>query len=124
MIPAHPLALNANRQLNEANQRGLTRYYAKAGAGGIAVAVHTTQFTIREHGLLEPVLKMAIEEWKPIGAKTRTPFQVERVATMFGHYDKFGLSGGNGRVLAMILGRKPTSYRDFAARVARERGFR
>jgi len=67
VIPAHPLALTADRQLNEANQRGLTRYYAKAGAGGIAVAVHTTQFTIRDHGLLEPVLKMAIEEWKPTG---------------------------------------------------------
>lgn len=67
VIPAHPLALTASRQLNEANQRGLTRYYANAGAGGIAVAVHTTQFSIRDHGLLEPVLKMAIEEWQPTG---------------------------------------------------------
>jgi dihydrodipicolinate synthase/N-acetylneuraminate lyase len=67
VIPAHPLALTASRQLNEANQRGLTRYYANAGAGGIAVAVHTTQFAIRDHGLLEPVLKMAMEEWQPTG---------------------------------------------------------
>ena len=67
VIPAHPLALTASRQLSEVNQRGLTRYYANAGAGGIAVAVHTTQFAIREHGLLEPVLKMAIEEWQPTG---------------------------------------------------------
>ena len=67
VIPAHPLALTASRQLNEAKQRGLTRYYAGAGAGGIAVAVHTTQFAIREHGLLEPVLKMAMEEWQPTG---------------------------------------------------------
>jgi dihydrodipicolinate synthase/N-acetylneuraminate lyase len=63
VIPAHPLALNASRQLDESRQRGLTRYYAAAKAGGIAVGVHTTQFTIRNHGLLEPVLRMAREEW-------------------------------------------------------------
>jgi dihydrodipicolinate synthase/N-acetylneuraminate lyase len=63
VIPAHPLALTAARSLNEERQRGLTRYYRNAGAGGIAVAVHTTQFAIREHGLLERVLKLAREEW-------------------------------------------------------------
>lgn len=63
VIPAHPLALNRERQLDEARQRGLTKYYAEAGAGGIAVGVHTTQFAIRERGLLEPVLRMAREEW-------------------------------------------------------------
>jgi dihydrodipicolinate synthase/N-acetylneuraminate lyase len=62
VIPAHPLALNAERKLDERRQRALTRYYLAAGAGGVAVAVHTTQFTIREHGLLEPVLKLAQEE--------------------------------------------------------------
>ena len=62
VIPAHPLALNAQRKLDERRQRALTRYYLAAGAGGIAVAVHTTQFTIREHGLLEPVLQLAQEE--------------------------------------------------------------
>jgi dihydrodipicolinate synthase/N-acetylneuraminate lyase len=62
VIPAHPLALNAQRKLDERRQRGLTRYYLAAGAGGVAVAVHTTQFTIREHGLLEPVLQIAQEE--------------------------------------------------------------
>jgi hypothetical protein len=62
VIPAHPLALNAQRKLDERRQRGLTRYYLAAGAGGVAVAVHTTQFTIREHGLLEPVLQLAMEE--------------------------------------------------------------
>lgn len=67
VIPAHPLALDADRKMNEARQRGLTRYYAQSGAGGVAVAVHTTQFTIREHGLLEPVLRLAMEEWKPTG---------------------------------------------------------
>jgi uncharacterized protein YbjT (DUF2867 family) len=63
-----------------------------------------------------------IEEWKPIGARTRTPFQVERVARMFEHYDRHGLAGGNARVLQMILGRRPTGFRDFVRRVAAERG--
>jgi dihydrodipicolinate synthase/N-acetylneuraminate lyase len=64
VIPAHPLALNAQRQLDERRQRGLTRYYIAAGAGGIAVGVHTTQFAIREPkvGLLRPVLELAAEE--------------------------------------------------------------
>jgi hypothetical protein len=62
VIPAHPLALNSQRQLDERRQRALTRYYLAAGAGGIAVAVHTTQFAIREHALLEPVLQLAQEE--------------------------------------------------------------
>lgn len=62
VIPAHPLALTAQRQLDERRQRALTRYYVDAGAGGLAVAVHTTQFQIREVGLLEPVLRMAVEE--------------------------------------------------------------
>src|ERR1035441_9512229 len=48
VIPAHPLALNAERKLDERRQRALTRYYLAAGAGGIAVGVHTTQFAIRE----------------------------------------------------------------------------
>ena len=64
VIPAHPLALNAERRLDERRQRALTRYYVAAGAGGVAVGVHTTQFEIREprHGLFEPVLKLAAEE--------------------------------------------------------------
>lgn len=62
VIPAHPLALNANRKLDERRQRRLTRYYAAAGAGGIAVGVHTTQFAIREAGLYRPVLELAREE--------------------------------------------------------------
>lgn len=63
-IPAHPLALDANRRLDERRQRALTRYYLAAGAGGIAVGVHTTQFEIRDPkiGLLEPILSLAIEE--------------------------------------------------------------
>lgn len=64
VIPAHPLALNSARQLDERRQRALTRYYMDAGAGGIAVGVHTTQFEIRDEGvdLLEPVLRLASEE--------------------------------------------------------------
>jgi hypothetical protein len=64
VIPAHPLALNSSRKLDERRQRALTRYYLAAGAGGIAVGVHTTQFAIRDpkFGLLEPVLQIAAEE--------------------------------------------------------------
>jgi hypothetical protein len=64
VIPAHPLALNADRRLDERRQRALTRYYVAAGAGGLAVGVHTTQFAIRNPriGLFEPVLKLAAEE--------------------------------------------------------------
>ena len=64
VIPAHPLALDANRHLDERRQRALTRYYTAAGSGGLAIGVHTTQFAIREPrvGLFEPVLKLAAEE--------------------------------------------------------------
>jgi len=63
VIPAHPLALTAERKLDERRQRALTRYYCSAGAGGVAVGVHTTQFEIRDpaHGLFEPVLALANE---------------------------------------------------------------
>src|SRR4051812_32878496 len=62
VIPAHPLALTAERKLDERRQRALTRYYVAAGSGGIAVGVHTTQFAIREAGLLQPVLELARNE--------------------------------------------------------------
>ncbi len=62
VIPAHPLALTAERRLDERRQRALTRYYLASGAGGIAVGVHTTQFAIRKRGLLEPVLALTSEE--------------------------------------------------------------
>ena len=62
MIPAHPLALDAKRKLDVRRQRALTRYYLDAGAGGLAVGVHSTQFAIREAGLYEPVLRTAMEE--------------------------------------------------------------
>jgi Dihydrodipicolinate synthetase family len=66
VIPAHPLALDADRKLDPRRQRALTRYYLDAGAGGLAVGVHTTQFAIREAGLFEPVLELALRnaaEW-------------------------------------------------------------
>jgi dihydrodipicolinate synthase/N-acetylneuraminate lyase len=63
VIPAHPLALTAHRKLDERRQAALTRYYCEAGAGGVAVGVHTTQFAIRDPriGLFEPVLRLAID---------------------------------------------------------------
>ena len=61
-IPAHPLALNADRQFDPRRQRALTRYYLDAGAGGLAVGVHTTQFAIRDVGLHEPVLAAAMAD--------------------------------------------------------------
>jgi dihydrodipicolinate synthase/N-acetylneuraminate lyase len=66
VIPAHPLALTAERKLDERRQRALTRYYLGAGAGGVAVGVHTTQFAIRnpEFDLLRPVLELASEEMR------------------------------------------------------------
>lgn len=64
VIPAHPLALDASRRLDERRQRALSRYYLAAGAGGLAVGVHTTQFEIRDPavGLFRPVLQLAAEE--------------------------------------------------------------
>jgi hypothetical protein len=64
VIPAHPLALDEKRRLDERRQRALSRYYIAAGAGGLAVGVHTTQFAIRDprFGLFAPVLHVAAEE--------------------------------------------------------------
>jgi dihydrodipicolinate synthase/N-acetylneuraminate lyase len=64
VIPAHPLALTRERKLDERRQRALTRYYLAAGAMGIAVGVHTTQFAVRDpkYNLLRPVLELAAEE--------------------------------------------------------------
>jgi len=74
VIPAHPLVLNSDRQLDEMRQRRLTRYYMASGAGGVAVAVHTTQFEIRDpqYNLFEKVLSLAADEieW----AKIDRPF--------------------------------------------------
>jgi len=73
VIPACPLALNRRRKLDERRQRALFRYYIAAGAGGLAVGVHTTQFAIRDPriALFEPVLKMAAEEVQRAFASVR-----------------------------------------------------
>jgi len=86
VIPAHPLALDAERRLDERRQRALTRYYLDAGAGGLAVGVHATQFAIREAGLYEPVLRLAADtamDW------------VERPTAMIA-----GISGATTQALA------------------------
>lgn len=70
VIPAHPLALDADRRLDVRRQRALTRYYLDAGAGGLAVGVHTTQFAIREAGMYQPVLELAA---RSAGEWARTP---------------------------------------------------
>src|SRR5512147_2814714 len=82
VIPAHPLALDEARRLDERCQRALTRYYLDAGAGGVAVGVHSTQFAIREEGLYEPVLELAMQtarEWTPVGGR-RPLFMVAGLA--------------------------------------------
>src|SRR5437899_10665830 len=84
VIPAHPLALNASRKLDERRQRALSRYYIAAGAGGLAVGVHTTQFEIRDPkvGLFKPVLSLAAEEMTRAEANRREP--LVRVAGVCG----------------------------------------
>lgn len=75
VIPACPLALTARRRFDERRQRALIRYYAAAGAGGLAVGVHTTQFAIREpkHGLFRPLLELAAEELQRADHGRREP---------------------------------------------------
>jgi dihydrodipicolinate synthase/N-acetylneuraminate lyase len=97
-IPAQPLALNAQRQLDERRQRALSRYYIDAGVGGLAVGVHTTQFAIREVGLYEPVLRLAMEEarhWAPgrelamvagVCGRTEQALNEARLATSLGYH--------------------------------------
>ena len=79
VIPAHPLALNARRRLDERHQRALTRYYLAAGAGGLAVGVHTTQFEIHDPkvGLLRPVLELVEETARE--TRRQTPILVAGV---------------------------------------------
>ena len=84
VIPAHPLALTAERRLDERRQRALTRYYLDAGAGGLAVGVHTTQFAIRDprHGLHRPVLELAAETAR---AAANDGIVVPLIAGVVGH---------------------------------------
>ncbi len=81
-VPAHLLALDGERRFDARRQRAMSRYYLDAGAGGLAVGVHSTQFAIREAGLYQPVLSLAIEtarDWTPIGGK-RPLFMVAGLA--------------------------------------------
>ncbi len=84
VIPALPLALDKNRKLDERRQRALIRYYLDAGAGGVAVAVHTTQFEIRlpEINLYEPVLRIAREEFDNFVERSHKP--LIRIAGIIG----------------------------------------
>lgn len=84
VIPALPLALDENRKLDERRQRALMRYYLDAGVGGVAVAVHTTQFEIRlpAFNLYDPVLQIAREEFDLFSVKTGKP--VIRIAGVIG----------------------------------------
>jgi dihydrodipicolinate synthase/N-acetylneuraminate lyase len=84
VIPAHPLALDAQRRLSERHQRALTRYYLASGAGGMAVGVHTTQFAIRDtkHGLYAPILELAAETADQVLHEDPRPFA--RVAGVCG----------------------------------------
>ena len=90
VIPAHPLALGADRKFDKQSQRAISRYYVDAGSGGLAVGVHSTQFAIREVGLYKPVLELAIEtarDWtdRPLvmiaGAIGKTAQAVEEAKT-------------------------------------------
>lgn len=84
-IPALPLALDAGRKLSETHERALVRYYVDAGCSGLAVAVHSTQFEIREpqHSLLGPVLELASRTIDEEAAKSLRPFL--KIAGVCGH---------------------------------------
>lgn len=88
VIPAHPLALDGDGRFDERHQRALTRYYAAAGAGGLAVGVHTTQFAIRDPriGLFEPVLSVAREEMDRADTVRVTP--LARIGGICGKTDQ------------------------------------
>jgi dihydrodipicolinate synthase/N-acetylneuraminate lyase len=88
VIPASPLALTAERRLDERRQRALWRYYVAAGSGGLAIGVHTTQFAIRDPkiGLFEPVLKLAAEEMDRADANRAEP--LVRIAGICGRTEQ------------------------------------
>lgn len=75
VIPASPLALTADRKLDERRQRALWRYYVAAGAGGVAIGVHTTQFAIRDSqvGLFRPLLELGAEEITKLEKQSNKP---------------------------------------------------
>lgn len=129
MIPAHPLALTNLRTFDERRQRALTRYYLDAGAGGLAVGVHSTQFEIREakYELFEPVLRLAAEtinEWEGVhprkivriaGIVGQTPQALEEAALARKHGYHAGLIS-----MGALRGRTPEEMIQHTRRVAHE----
>src|SRR5512133_2139310 len=115
VIPAMPLALNSKRKLDEKRQRALIRYYLDAGSGGLAVAVHTTQFAIRkpEIGLYDPLLSIASEEFTRFTSKTG--IQVIRIAGVIGKTEQavkeagLALKNGYHAVLLSVAAFKDAS---------------
>lgn len=120
VIPALPLALNASRHLDERRQRALLRYYAAAGAGGIAVGVHTTQFAIRDPriGLFEPLLALAEEEMNRADCRRDVPlfrvagicgntvqalFEADLAQSLGFHAGLLSLSALRGESIEMLL---------------------
>ena len=99
VLPAHPLALTPNRKLDLRRQRALTRYYLEAGAGGLAVGVHTTQFQIRDVGLYEPVLRLAMET-----AEAWTDRPIVKIAGLVGRSDQAVREAGIARGLGYHAG--------------------
>ncbi|MBI0534903.1 dihydrodipicolinate synthase family protein [Roseomonas sp. KE2513] len=123
-IPAHPLALDAGRRFDARRQRALTRYYLDAGAGGLAVGVHTTQFEIREAGLYRPVLEAAMgsaRAWtdRPLvmvaGLAGPTAQAVEEARTAVATGYHAGLLS-----LAAMKGAAPEAVLDHCRRIAEE----
>lgn len=123
-IPAHPLALDAQRRLDERRQKALTRYYLDAGSGGLAVGVHTTQFAIRDVGLYRPVLELAMRtarDWtdRPLvmiaglAGRTQQAVAEARVARDIGYHA--GLMS-----LAALKGSSEDELIEHAEAVARE----
>lgn len=118
VIPALPLALDKNRKLDVRRQRALMRYYLDSGAGGVAVAVHTTQFEIRlpEFNLYEPILKIAQEEFDRFTEKTKKP--IIRVAGVIGKTEqavneaKLAVKNGFHAALLSIAAFKETSNKE------------
>lgn len=123
-IPAHPLALDAQRRLDERRQKALTRYYLDAGSGGLAVGVHTTQFAIRDVGLYPPVLELAMQtarDWtdRPLvmiaglAGRTQQAVAEARIARDIGYHA--GLMS-----LAALKGSSEDELIEHAEAVARE----
>jgi dihydrodipicolinate synthase/N-acetylneuraminate lyase len=115
VIPALPLALNKNRKLDERRQRALIRYYLDAGAGGVAVAVHTTQFAIRQPGidLYAPLLEIANEEFRSFNIKSKKT--IIRIAGVIGKTEQavkeaqLALKNGFNAVLLSVAAFKDSS---------------